>query len=166
MLTLIAAASLNNVIGNNGEIPWRLSDDFKFFKQITSGYPIIMGRKTFDSLPGVLPNRKHIVITRETDFSKLKSHPEVVYVNSLDDAFIETNALKMSTNVFVIGGGEIYEQSINHANRIFLTRVQTECEGDAFFPAIPERFVQLKDEYHQADEKNNFDYSFQTYVFR
>lgn len=165
MLTLIAAASLNNVIGNDGEIPWRLSNDFKYFKEQTLNRQIIMGRKTFDSLPGVLPNREHIVITREKDFSKLKSHPNVGYVNSLEEALNYTHALKLSSdNVFVIGGGEIYEQALPYANVIRLTRVHTECEGDAFFPEIPKDFELAHTNFCEADEKHEFNYDFLTYI--
>lgn len=165
MITIIAAASLNNVIGNDEKIPWHLPNDFKMFKVFTSGNPIIMGRKTFDSLPGILPNRKHIVITRTTDLSTLKSHPEVQYVNSLEEAFEVTSALKMGTNVYVIGGGEIFEQSLKYAKRVLLTKVNVECEGDAFFPELLETEWKLIDNIeNKADEKHAYNYNFLTYL--
>jgi len=164
MITLIAAASLNNVISNDGNIPWRLPNDFKYFKEVTSGSSIIMGRKTFDSLPGVLPNRKHVVITRDTTI--IHPNPDVVFVNSLEEAFDVTNALKLSApEVFVIGGGEIYAQSMKYANRILLTRVITECPGDAFFPEISESdFVLKSSMMNYADDKHKFDYQFEKWI--
>ena len=163
MITLIEAASMNNVIGNIVEIPWRLSNDFKRFKELTSGHDIIIGRKTFDSLPGCLPNRRHIVISR----TKLEtaSMNNVIYVTSIEEAFDLTSALKMSTRVFVIGGGEIYEQTMQFADKIELTRVHSEFVGDAFFPTIDlSKFKLTNIDNRIADDIHSIDYSFQTFT--
>jgi len=125
-LSLIAAVASNGVIGKGGDLPWRLSDDLKRFKKLTMGHPIVMGRKTFDSIGRALPGRKNIVITRDTSWS----FEGVEVAHSLDEAL----SLAGEGEVFVIGGGEIYRQALPMASRMYLTLLAREVEGDAVFP--------------------------------
>ena len=129
-LTIIVAAAENNAIGKDNKLIWHLSDDLKRFKSLTNGHHIIMGRKTFESFPRPLPNRTHVVITRQENYTV----PEgVIVVNSLEDAI---NASKNDHKPFIIGGGEIYKQAFQFANKIELTRVHKAFEADTFFPKI------------------------------
>jgi dihydrofolate reductase len=158
MITLIAAAAENNALGKNNDLIWHLPDDFKRFKSITSGHYIIMGRKTFESFPKPLPNRTHVIITRQKNYS-----PEnCIVVNSLEKAI---EICPKDEDVFVIGGGEIYKQSIAIADKIELTRVHSTFEADTFFPEIDTTIWELvQEEFHPKDERHLFDFSFQTYL--
>jgi len=158
MITLIAAAAENNALGKNNDLIWHLPDDFKRFKAITSGHYIIMGRKTFESFPKPLPNRTHVIITRQKNYN-----PEnCIVVNSLEKAI---EICPKNEDVFVIGGGEIYQQSIAIADKIELTRVHSTFEADTFFPEIDTAVWELaQEEFHAQDEKHLFDFSFQTYL--
>lgn len=159
-LTLIAAAAENNALGKDNRMIWHLPNDFKRFKQLTTGHHIIMGRKTFESLPGMLPNRTHVIITRQGDYSA----PEgCIVVNSLDEAL---KACQQDEEAFVIGGGEIYRQAIERADKIELTRViGVSPEADAFFPEIKLTEWKLAEEvFHPKDEKHAYDMVFRTYV--
>lgn len=157
MRILIAAAAENNALGKDNAMLWHLPLDFKHFKNLTSGYPIIMGRKTFESLPGILPNRPHYVITRNPDFK-----PEGVHVvASLEQAY---QATQNSEKVFVIGGGQIYDLALATADVIELTRVHSEYEADAFFPSIPlEEFELTQQEHHPADLQHAVAFTFERY---
>lgn len=159
MLTIIAAASENNALGKDNQLVWHLPDDFKRFKAITSGHYIVMGRKTFESFPKTLPNRTHIVITRQKDYEV----PEGCLVaNSLQQAI---TLCPKEEEVFIIGGGEIYNQSIEIADKIDLTRVHTTVEADTFFPEIDtDKWELVFEEFHTKDEKHNYDFTFLTYV--
>ncbi len=158
-LTLIAAAAENNALGKDNRMIWHLPDDFKRFKQLTSGHHIIMGRKTFESLPGMLPNRMHVIITRQNDY---KAEGGII-VNSLDEAIRSCDG---DNEAFIIGGGEIYKQAIDRADKIELTRVfGISPEADAFFPEIDSAKWQLAEEvFHPKDGKHAYDMVFQTYV--
>lgn len=158
MITLIAAAAENNALGKNNDLIWHLPDDFKRFKAITSGHYIIMGRKTFESFPKPLPNRTHVIITRQKNYN-----PEnCIVVNSLEKAI---EICPKDEDIFVIGGGEIYQQSIAIADKIELTRVHSTFEADTFFPEIDTTIWELvQEEFHPKDEKHLFDFSFQTYL--
>ena len=161
MLTLIAAAAERNELGKDNDLVWHLPLDFKRFKKLTSGHCIIMGRKTFESLPGILPKRKHIVITRQTNYKA----EGVVVVSSLEDA-IEL-AKSEDESPFIIGGGEIYKQSIGLADAIELTRVHTNVDADTFFPEIDEqKWILTNEEIIKKDDKHKFDFSFLTYKRR
>lgn len=130
IVSVIVAISKNRVIGAKNQIPWHIPDDLKRFKSITAGKPVIMGRKTYDSIGRLLPGRKNIIITRQ----KGLSIPGAVIVGSLTKAF---DVVKSEPEVFIIGGAEIYNQSINLADKIYLTIVHTVIEdGEAFFPEI------------------------------
>ncbi len=159
-LTIIAAVSINNVIGNNNKLIWKLSNDLKRFKNLTTNHSVIMGRKTFESLPNPLPDRDNIVITRDTNYSK----PNIQVCSSIEDAI---NLTKTDTQPFIIGGGEIYSQTINIADKIELTRVHEEFDGDAYFPEIPlDIFELINEENYNSDLENEFDYSYLTYKKR
>ena len=159
-LTIIAAVSINNIIGNKNKLIWKLSNDLKRFKNLTTNHSVIMGRKTFESLPNPLPDRNNIVITRDTNYSK----PNIQVCSSIEDAI---NLTKTDTQPFIIGGGEIYTQTINIVDRIELTRVHEEFDGDAYFPEIPlDIFELINEENYNSDLENEFDYSYLTYKKR
>jgi dihydrofolate reductase len=161
MLTLIAAASENNALGKDNDLVWHLPDDFKRFKALTSGHYIVMGRKTFESFPRPLPNRTHIIITRQKDYEVLEG---CIVVNSLSKAI---EVCPENEEIFIIGGGQIYKQSIEIADKIELTRVHTTVEADAFFPEIDEDIWQvIQSEYHPKDEKHEHDFTYFTYTKR
>ena len=159
-LTIIAAVSINNVIGNNNKLIWKLSNDLKRFKNLTTNHSVIMGRKTFESLPNPLPDRDNIVITRDTNYSK----PNIQVCSSIEDAI---NLTKTDMQPFIIGGGEIYSQTINIVDKIELTRVHKEFDGDAYLPEIPlDIFELINEEHYNSDLENEFDYSYLTYKKR
>ncbi len=158
MITLIAAAAENNALGKDNQLVWHLPEDFKRFKQITSGHYIIMGRKTFESFPKPLPNRTHVIITRQKDYEV----EGCIVVNSIEKAI---ESCPKNEDVFIIGGAEIYNQSIYFADKIELTRVHSGFEADAYFPEINfNHWKLIFEEKHLQDEKHNFDYTFQTFV--
>ncbi len=137
-IALIAAVSENGVIGVNGDMPWRLSEDLKWFKKNTLGKPIIMGRKTFQSIGKPLPGRSNIVITRDDSFA----HEDVLVVRSISEALEVGKRIAVSdgsSEICIIGGGEIYAQTLPLASRLYLTRVMATLEGDVFFPEIDSR---------------------------
>jgi len=158
-ITLIAAAAENNALGKDNQMIWRLPDDFKRFKQLTTGHYIIMGRKTLESMNGPLPNRTNVVITRQEDYT----HQGCTIVNNLDDALA---ACPQNEEVFVIGGGEIYKQSIGKADKIELTRVLGIApEADAYFPEFNHAEWNLTESvFHGKDEKHNLEFVFETWV--
>lgn len=156
-ISLVVAASSNSGIGLKGKLLWHLPADLKHFKNVTWGMPVIMGRKTYDSLGKALPGRKNIVITRQKDWKA----DGVVAVQRIYDALFVANETDAS-EVMVIGGGEIYKAFYERAQRIYLTRVEATPEADSFFPEIDPaqwRLVSQKD--NEADEKNMYNYSFQ-----
>tara|TARA_E500000331_G_C17225164_1_gene699968 strand:+ start:637 stop:1539 length:903 start_codon:yes stop_codon:yes gene_type:complete len=156
-ITIIVAASENNVIGNNNKLIWHLSDDLKHFKELTKGHHVIMGRKTFESMPKALPNRTNIVITRKHDYAAKNA----IVVHSIHEALEKASEDKQP---FIIGGGEIYGQSIEMSDRIELTRVHTNVEGDAFFPEIDYRlWKEVYREKRSKDENHEFDFTFIRY---
>lgn len=158
IISLIAAASTNNVIGKNNQLPWHLPVDMKYFKNTTWGMPMIMGRKTFESNGyKPLPGRINIIITRQKD---LKAEG-VVVVNNLKDALFVAKDADVK-EVFVIGGGEIFKEVINKADRIYMTRVHTIIDGDVFFPEIDKKkWKQVSNRDCFADDKHKYDYSFE-----
>ncbi|MFC6097048.1 dihydrofolate reductase [Flavobacterium qiangtangense] len=158
MITMVAAIAENNALGKDNDLLWHLPDDFKRFKQITSGHYIIMGRKTFESFPKPLPNRTHVIITRQKEY-----HPEgCIVVDSMEKAI---EACPKDEAIFIIGGGEIYNLGMDFADSIELTRVHENFEADTFFPEIDKNKWQLiSDEYHPADERHKFDFSYQTFT--
>ena len=157
MITIIAAIGENNELGKDNQLVWHLPDDFKRFKSITTNHFIVMGRKTFESFPKPLPNRTHVIITRQKNYA-----PEnCIVVNSIKDAIAISPKNEV---IFIIGGGEIYKQSIAIADKLELTRVHHAFEADTFFPEIDlEKWNLDFEEFHSKDEKNNFDFTFLTY---
>ena len=162
MLSLIVAMSDNRVIGHNNQLPWHLSADLKNFKARTLGKPIIMGRKTFESLPGVLPGRPHIVISRQQGYSL----PADCYlVNSLEDAIGKAHSLLAddSGEAVIIGGGEIYKAALELVETLYITEVHIEVKGDTFFPAVD---LDVWQETDRVDCQNEIGYSFVEYIRR
>ncbi|MEW4923972.1 dihydrofolate reductase [Algibacter sp. 2305UL17-15] len=157
-LTIIVAAAENDAIGRGNKLIWHLGDDLKRFKALTSGHHIIMGRKTFESFPKPLPNRTHVVITRQKDY---KAPSGVIVVHSLEDAI---DASKNDKQPFIIGGGQIYKQALDVADKIELTRVHEDFEADAFFPKIdPSIWKETNNVFHKKDAEHDHEFSFLTY---
>ncbi len=162
MVSLIVAAANNDAIGKGNEMLWHLPEDLKFFKNITWGMPVIMGRKTFESVGKPLPGRTNIIVTTNNDWSA----EGTIATTNIDDA-LEAAKATNAKEIFITGGGEIYKQTIAIANRIYLTRVNTEIDGDAFFPTVDETIWEKVFEKNvMADEKNKFDMSFQRWERR
>lgn len=159
-LAMIAAQSLNRVIGINNKLPWYLPGDLKYFKQVTLGKPIVMGRKTFESIGKPLPGRTNIVITRDTDWN----HPGVRVVHGLDEGVELAESLALIDGVeetVVIGGAEIYALCLPRADRLYLTQVHAEVEGDAFFPQLDAtEWQEVGRDDFKAEGPNPYDYSF------
>jgi len=157
-ISAIAAVATNGVIGRNNGLPWHLSTDLKQFKKLTMGHHMVMGRKTYESLGGPLPGRPIIVITRRD----LEVAPGVSVVHSFDDAI---RLVGDDDEVFIAGGGEIFAQYLHRFDRMYITRVHAEVEGDAFFPEFDDvnewRLIDRED--FEADAKNDYPFSFLTY---
>ena len=155
---MIAAIAENNALGKDNDLLWHLPDDFKRFKQITSGHYIIMGRKTFESFPKPLPNRTHVIITRQKEY-----HPEgCIVVDSIEKAI---EACPKGEDIFIIGGGEIYTLGMGFADSLEITRVHESFEADAFFPEFDKKEWQLTfEEYHPKDEKHDLEFTYETFV--
>jgi len=157
LVTVIVAAAENNVIGNENKLIWHLSDDLKRFKNLTKGHHVIMGRKTFESMPKALPNRTNVIITRRKDYIA----ENAIVVNSMEEA------LKVSSDdpqPFIIGGGEIYKMSMNISDKIELTRVHHNFDGDTYFPEIDSKiWCEINRTEKKKDDKHKYDYTFITY---
>lgn len=157
-VTLIAAASENDALGKDNKLLWHLPNDFKRFKKLTTGHHIIMGRKTFETFPEPLPNRIHVVITRDKTYKKFGA----LVVHSVKEAL---EIAKKDDQPFIIGGGEIYKQALEYAHKIELTRVHNQFEADTFFPHIDTNKWELINEvHHPKDEKHEFAFSYLTYA--
>ncbi|MBT8282700.1 MAG: dihydrofolate reductase [Muriicola sp.] len=156
---MIAAAAENNALGKDNQLLWHLPDDFKRFKAMTTGHSIIMGRKTFESFPKPLPNRFHIIITRDRSYTT--EHDACRVVHSLKDAL---SLVENDKEAYIIGGGEIYTQALPFVDVIELTRVHQKYEADTFFPEIDKKkWELLKEEFHPSDEKHKVSFSYLTY---
>ncbi|MDP4144184.1 MAG: dihydrofolate reductase [Bacillota bacterium] len=156
MLNIIVAVAKNLAIGRDNRLLWHLPNDLKYFKEITSGNTIIMGRKTFNSLPKILPNRHHIVLTRDKNFKV--EDDRVTIFNSVEGLI---SSLDDSKQYFIIGGGEIYKQLLPFANRIYLTTVDKEYDADTYFPALNLNQWKVIDEKQGIiDEKNTLVHKF------
>jgi dihydrofolate reductase len=160
MITMIAAAAENNALGKDNDLVWHLPDDFKRFKRLTTGHCIIMGRKTFESFPKLLPNRKHVIITRNKEYK-----PEgTIVVHSMEAALKECTA---DDQPFIIGGGEIYEMGMDYAEKIELTRVHSSFDADTYFPEInADEWKIVEKEFHDKDEKHDHSFTYLTYERR
>lgn len=160
MVSIIVACSENNVIGKDNGLIWRLSNDLKRFKALTTGHAIVMGRKTFESIGRPLPNRRNIILSKN-----LEAMDGCEIMRSADEVL----ELAKSTDeeLFIIGGGQVYEQFLPFADKLYLTLVHTEAEGDTFFPALNrDEWTEVARESFKADEKNEFDYEFVDYLRR
>ena len=147
-LSLIVAASRNNVIGSEGGLPWHLPDDLGHFKRLTTGKPVIMGRRTFESIGRPLPDRRNIVMTRQADYAAKGCE----VVSSVDEAL---SLVHGTDEAMIIGGGQVYRDFLPHADRIYLTRVQAEVDGDTHFPEIDQAAWQLvRSQHHAADDRH------------
>lgn len=157
-INLIVAMANNRVIGRDNEMPWHLPADLKHFKATTLKHPIIMGRKTYQSIGKALPGRKNIVVTRDTNFNL----NDATVVNDLQQAI---KACDKAEEIMVIGGANIYQQMLAKADRLFLTFIDLEVEGDTYFPDWHEYgFHETASEQHMPDEKNQYHYRFVTLV--
>ncbi len=159
IISLIAAVSENNVIGKNNDLPWHLPADMKFFKDKTMSHCVVMGRKNFDSIPDrfrPLSGRTNIIVTRQKDFSA----EGVKVAHSIDEA-IQLAKDSGENECFIIGGGEIFRQSVDKSDKIYLTRIHHHIDGDVFFPELNKRdWKEISRREHPADEKNNYSFSF------
>ncbi len=159
ILSLLVAADEQNVIGKDNQLPWHLPNDLKYFKNQTWGMPILMGRKTFESIGKPLPGRKSIVISRNSNWNQ----EGVTLVHSIEEAIQKTQELDVK-EIFVIGGAQIFESAFPLADRIYLTRIHHRFEGDVFFPEIPAaNWEMVRNRKCFADDKNAFDHSFQVW---
>ena len=156
MITIIVAVAENGAIGKDNRLLWRLSDDLKQFKTLTSGHAVIMGRKTFESIGKPLPNRTNIVITRQ---GKVSDDESVLTANSIEKAIELAKEAKGDEEIFIIGGGNIYEQSIGITDKIILTEVKVNIDGDTFFPKLNEdEWKEVSRKSYQKNEKNDHDF--------
>jgi dihydrofolate reductase len=155
-ISIIVAVSTNGVIGKDNQLLWRLSDDLKQFKKLTTGHCIIMGRKTFESIGKPLPNRTNIIISRQNDFSV-----ENCYVaSSLQKAVDLAQSLQQNDEIFIIGGGNVYVQALEISNKIYLTDVHTSIDGDTFFSYDKTKWREISRIHHPADDKNEYAFDF------
>ncbi|MEB3074235.1 dihydrofolate reductase [Capnocytophaga gingivalis] len=157
-LTLIAALDLDNGIGKENQLLWHLPDDFQHFKHLTMGHCVIMGRKTLESLPKLLPKRTHIVLSRDKNYQR----EHCIMVSSIQEAIAVAH--KQDEHPFVIGGGEVYKLALPYATTLELTRVQAHFQADTFFPEIDLQVWQLvRQDFHPKDERHPHDFYFETY---
>lgn len=169
IISIIAAIGKNNELGLGNKLLWQLPADMKHFRETTSGHTVIMGRKTYESIGRPLPNRRNIVITRDSNYQK----EGIEVVHSLDEALKVTTleqGKKFEENyeeveVFIIGGGQIYTEAMEKANKLYITHVEATLPADTFFPEISNgKWERISSEYHEADEKNPYEYTFAEYI--
>ena len=157
VISHLVAASENNVIGIKNQIPWHLPNDLKFFKNKSWGMPVIMGRNTYESLEKPLPGRINVVVTSNANWKR----EGVTTAHSIDEA-VDVACQSDCNEIFIIGGGEIFKQSMNIVNRIYLTRVHTTIDGDTFYPDFDHnKWKLISEDPHPADDKHAFAYTFQ-----
>lgn len=158
MITSIAAIAENYALGKDNDLVWHLPDDFKRFKKLTTGHAIIMGRKTFETFPKLLPNRKHIVITRDRSYQA----ENIEVVHTIEEAL---QSAQDDEQPFIIGGGEIYTLALPFTQKMELTHVHGTFEADAFYPAFDEEEWQVVEEqFHPTDEKHPYSFTYRTYL--
>ena len=158
MIIMIAAVAENNALGKDNKIVWHLPNDYKRFKLLTSGHHIIMGRKTFESLQKPLPNRTHIIITRQKDYIA----EDCIIVDSIEKAL---EVCPKHEDSFIIGGGEIYTLGLSYADKLEITKVHHSFEADAYFPEInEEQWKIVESEFNEKDEKHIYNYTYLTYL--
>jgi dihydrofolate reductase len=158
MISLLVAMDKNQLIGKDNDLPWRLPADLAYFKRVTMGHPIIMGRKTYDSIGRPLPGRENIIVTRDTSYEAegckvIHSIEEIVKMNEQTDQ-----------ELFVIGGAEIFKEILPHSDRLYITEINEEFDGDTYFPAFDKaEWKVISEEQGIKDEKNPYDYTFLVY---
>jgi dihydrofolate reductase len=158
MIIMIAAAAENNALGKDNKIVWHLPNDFKRFKLLTSGHHIIMGRKTFESFEKPLPNRTHIIITRQHNYKV----DGCIIVESMENAL---DACPLDEDSFIIGGGEIYSLGMPYADKLEITRVHESFDADAYFPEIDKNeWIIDTTEFNAKDQNHKFDYTYETFL--
>ncbi|WP_276359861.1 dihydrofolate reductase [Daejeonella sp. H1SJ63] len=156
-INLIVAVDENNGIGKDNQLPWHLPADLKHFKNLTSGHSILMGRKTFDSIGKALPNRRNIVISRQSELH----YQGIELCNSLEEAI---KLCKNEDEIFIIGGAQIFDQALPLSDILYLTIIHHNFDADTFFPEIsPEKWIEVEKNLHHPDEKNLYSYSFIKY---
>lgn len=156
ILSIIVAVADNGVIGRGGSLPWNLPKEMAYFRQTTVGHPIIMGRKTHESIGRALPDRLNVVVTHEKGY---QAAPGCTVVNSLEAA-LALPEVRNSEEVFVIGGESINQQALPFADRLYLTKVRAQVQGDKFFNYNPDEWQQTWSEKHARDSENKYDYEF------
>jgi dihydrofolate reductase len=160
ILAMIAALDANRAIGHQGKTPWHLPADLRWFKNKTLGKPVISGRKTYESVGHALPGRYNIVVTRRRDYTL----PDAQVVHTFDEALAAAEAYANATGgdeIMILGGADVFAQLLPHADRLYLTYIAAEFEGDAFFPAVdPDEWVEVFSEAHDADDENHWPYTF------
>lgn len=156
MIALIACMDRNHVIGKDNQIPWHLPADLKYFKETTMGHTVVMGRKTFESIGKPLPGRRNVILTRDKGFR----------VEGAEVVHTVEEVLKRQEDLFIIGGATIYEQFMPYAEKLYITKIEAEFEGDAFFPPIDETWQLVTCLPGVQDEKNPYVFSFLTYEKR
>lgn len=160
MLSIIVAIANENVIGKDNKLIWHIPEDLKRFKKITSGHKIIMGRKTFESLGGILPNRKHIILCNDMEMNIDDENVEILDNISKLDKYINSDE-----ECFVIGGATIYKLLMPYCNKMYITKINQDFEGDVYFPEIKqETWKEISREKGLKNEENPFDYEYITYV--
>jgi dihydrofolate reductase len=156
--TIVVAYSLNRIIGNDNKLLWKQSNDLKNFKQITQGKTIVMGRKTFESIGcKPLPKRRNIVLSQDFAHTIIGDGIEIMNLDEVRN---------IDEDIFIIGGGQIYREFLNESHEILATLIHSKFEGDTTFPELDGRWMLVEADYHKADEKNEFGYSFLKYVNR
>lgn len=159
LVSQIAAMSKNRVIGRNNQLPWHMPDDLAYFFRITRGRHIIMGRKNFEANGKALPNRLNIVVTRNPDYQA----PGCLVFHSVEDA-LQYSLDSGEEEVFIVGGGSIYQATLDRTDRIYITLIEAWIEGDVFFPVIDlANWTLISEEKHTADQRNTFDYTYLIY---
>lgn len=158
MISLIVAMGKNRAIGLNNKMPWHLPADLKYFKKVTTGHTIVMGRKTFESIGRPLPNRTNVILTRDTSF--VAEGCQIIH--TVDEAV----QLGEKEDIFVIGGAELYHQLLPYADLLYVTQIHESFEADTFFPEIGEEWKLTSTEKNSLDENNSYDYEFQVFVRR
>jgi dihydrofolate reductase len=154
MISMIACMARNRVIGKDNQMPWHLPEDLKFFKRTTLGYPVVMGRSTYESIGQALPGRENIILTRDRRFTA----DQCRVVHSVEDV------LQLKKDLFIIGGAATYEQFMPYADRLYITIIDQDFEGDTFFPYIdPEEWQLVEQVPGSKNEKNPYDYTFNTF---
>lgn len=163
-INIIASVSKNGIIGKDNDMPWKQSDDLKRFKDLTIGHIVIMGKRTFQSIGSPLVGRVNIILTNDKKFNVFGCYVSSSIENALELAYeiIDEGLYNVKDDIFVIGGGQIYKQLINISNKLYITRIDCEIEGDTYFPEI-KNWKLVSKEIHEKDEKNEYNYTYENY---